>query len=295
MINIAFIGYGEAAQSIAAGLRQHQQVGEIAAYDLRFMDAQTSTELIAKAQNLNVTPITNLNAIAKMDFVLSLVVGSATQAVAKSVAPYLSAKTIFIDLNSVGPATKNLAAKEIAQGKGQFVEGAVMARVPPYGAKVPIYVAGVAAEQAALRLNAVGMNLEVVGTTPGQASSLKMIRSVMVKGVEALLIEALSAAERAGVTERILDSVSETFPGIDWRETADYYLSRTLEHGARRVTEMTEAANTLEELGYYPYMSRAACEIIGTAHEKLKEENLRATDGYRKFVSALSRLLYKES
>lgn len=293
MTKIAFIGFGEAAQSIAKDLVKQAQINEIAVYDLRFADKNTSADLLAKAKSMNVVPIMDLNALSDMDFVLSLVVGSATQAVARSVSAHLSDKAIFIDLNSVGPATKALAAAEIGNGKGTFVEGAVMARVPPYGAKVPIFVAGSAAEDTTTKLNALGMNLEAVGTEPGQASALKMIRSVMVKGVEALLIEALSAAEKAGVTEKILDSVGETFPGIDWRETSDYYLSRTFEHGARRVTEMTEAANTIEELGFNPHMSRAACEIIGKAHEQLKKENLTSSDGYKKFVPALSRLLVK--
>ncbi|GAA0610492.1 NAD(P)-dependent oxidoreductase [Paenochrobactrum glaciei] len=293
MTKIAFIGFGEAAQSMAKDLAKQSQIEEIVVYDVRFSDKQASADLLAKAESMNVVPIMDLSALSDVDFVLSLVVGSATQAVAKSVSAYLSDTAIFIDLNSVGPATKTLAAVEIRKGKGTFVEGAVMARVPPYGAKVPIFVAGSAAEETAEKLNALGMNLEAVGTEPGQASALKMIRSVMVKGVEALLIEALSAAEKAGVTEKILDSVGETFPGVNWRETSDYYLSRTFEHGARRVTEMNEAANTIEELGFSPHMSRAACKVIGKAHEELKKENLSSNDGYKKFVPSLSRLLVK--
>lgn len=293
MTRIAFIGFGEAAQSIIKDMAKQSQIKEIAVYDLRFNDKEASADLRAKAESMNAVPILDYSALAEMDFVLSLVVGSATQAVAKSASPHLSENTIFIDLNSVGPATKALAAAEIAKGKGTFIEGAVMARVPPYGAKVPIFVAGGTADQVAEKLNVLGMNIEVIGDQPGQASALKMIRSVMVKGIEALLIEALSSAEKAGVTEKILDSVGETFPGVNWRETADYYLSRTLEHGARRVTEMTEAANTIEELGFNPHMSRAACETIGTAHEELKKEHLSSDDGYKIIVPALARLLIR--
>src|SRR5690606_11423017 len=127
-----------------------------------------------------------------------------------------------------------------------------------------------------------------VGVRPGQASALKMIRSVMIKGVEALLIEALSSAERAGVTERILDSVQETFPGLNWRETADYYLSRSFGHGARRVTEMMEAASTIESLGLPANMARAACRTIAAAHAAMKDKGLSADAGYRGFVPVLA-------
>lgn len=293
MTTIAFIGFGEAAQSIAAGLNG-LNTARLAAYDLRFKDPDASAALRDAASKRGVRPLDDMADIASADVVLSLVVGAATKAVATSAAPYLSQDAIFIDLNSVGPDTKALAAREIATGKGSFVEGAVMARVPPYAEKVPILVAGKRAAEAAERLNALGMNLEAVGDTPGQASSLKMIRSVMIKGVEALLIEALSSAERAGVTERILDSVGETFPGLDWRQVADYYLSRTFEHGARRVTEMTEAAETIESFGLKAPMSRAACETIAAAHAAMKDQGLAVKDGYRGFVPVLARRLAKD-
>lgn len=293
MITIAFIGFGEAAQAIAGGLAG-RNVAELNAYDLRFADPLASAGLREKAAQRGVKPLDDISGIAAADVILSLVVGSAARAVAVSAAPHLSERAIFIDLNSVGPDTKALAATEIAAGKGSFVEGAVMARVPPYAEKVPILVAGERAGEAAERLNAIGMNLEAVGATPGQASSLKMIRSVMIKGVEALLIEALSSAERAGVTERILDSVQETFPGLDWRQVADYYLSRTFEHGARRVTEMTEAAETIESLGLDASMSRAACKTIAAAHAAMTDQGLAVADGYRGFVPVMARRMAKD-
>lgn len=294
MTTIAFIGFGEAAQSIAGGLGGRNGA-RLAAYDLRFEDPAVSGILLERAAELGVEPLADMAGIASADVVLSLVVGAATKAVAASAAPHLSGHAVFVDLNSVGPDTKASAAEAIATGRGSFVEGAVMARVPPYAERVPILVAGKRAVEVAERLNALGMNLEAVGETPGQASSLKMIRSVMIKGVEALLIEALSSAERAGVTERILDSVQETFPGLDWRKIADYYLSRTFEHGARRVTEMTEAAETIESLGLNAPMSRAACATIAAAHAAMKDQGLSVNDGYRGFVPVLARGLAKDS
>lgn len=294
MTQIAFIGFGEAAQSIAGGLKDQPGL-RLCAFDLRFADSEAAPALERAAAERKVEPLLDISEIAAADFVISLVVGSATRSAAAAASPHLGKGAIYLDLNSVGPETKALAAREIAAGAGRFVEGAVMARVPPYAEKVPILVAGEQAAEAAERLNALGMNLEAVGTRPGQASALKMIRSVMIKGVEALLIEALSAAERAGVTERILDSVGETFPGLDWRQQADYYLSRTFEHGARRVTEMTEAADTIEALGLAPNMSRAACRTIGAAHIAMKDKGLSVADGYRGFVPVLARDLKQEA
>lgn len=293
MTTIAFIGFGEAAQSIAGGLNG-RAVLQLKAFDPRFSDPAAADTLSRAAAERGVMPLEDISGIASADVVISLVVGAATRGAAAAAAPHLADGAVYIDLNSVGPETKALAAKEIARGRGSFVEGAVMARVPPYAEKVPILVAGERASEIAERLNELGMNLEAVGITPGQASALKMIRSVMIKGIEALLIEALTSAERAGVTERILDSVQETFPGLNWREVADYYFSRTFEHGARRVTEMTEAAETIESLGLEPLMSRAAGATIGAAHAAMKDKGLSIKDGYRGFVPVLSRTLAGE-
>lgn len=293
MTTIAFIGFGEAAQSIAAGLNGRAGL-QLNAFDLRFSDPATADKLSHAAAERGVTPLADISGIASADVVLSLVVGAATRSAAASAAPHLSTGAVYIDLNSVGPETKAIAAEEISRGKGSFVEGAVMARVPPYAEKVPVLVAGKRAGEIAERLNGLGMNLEAVGVTPGQASALKMIRSVMIKGIESLLIEALTSAERAGVTERILDSMQETFPGLDWRETADYYISRTFEHGSRRVTEMTEAAETIASLGMEPHMSRAACLTIGAAHAAMKDKGLSVGDGYRGFIPVLAGALAKE-
>jgi 3-hydroxyisobutyrate dehydrogenase-like beta-hydroxyacid dehydrogenase len=277
MTAIAFIGFGEAAQSIAGGLNGRAGL-QMMAFDLRFSDPAEADTLSRAAAARGVTPLEDISGIDSADVVMSLVVGAATRNAAASAAPYLSDVAVYIDLNSVGPETKALAAKEIARGRGSFVEGAVMARVAPYAEKVPILVAGELAGEIAERLNGLGM-----------------IRSVTIKGIEALLIEALTSAERAGVTERILDSVQETFPGLNWREVADYYLSRTFEHGARRVTEMTEAAETIALLGLEPHMSRAACRTIGAAHAAMSDKGLSAGDGYRGFVPVLSRALGKQA
>lgn len=294
MTKIAMIGFGEAAQSIAAGLKGRPGL-ELSAFDLRFADSAAAPALAKAASERGVTALDDISGIAPTDIVLSLVVGSATRSAAASAAPHLADGAVYIDLNSVGSETKQLAAAEIARGKGSFIDGAVMAPVPRHSEKVPIVMAGARAAEIAEALNGLGMNVEAVGDQPGQASALKMIRSVMIKGIEALLIEALTSAEKVGVTERILDSVQESFPGLNWRDIADYYLSRTFEHGARRVTEMTEAANTIESLGFNAYMSRAACETIGEAHLAMKDKGLAVTDGYRGFVPVLASTLAREA
>ena len=290
MTQIALVGFGEAAQAIARGLAREPAVTRVTAYDIRFADPAASGELMARARERKVTPAPDLaEALAGADISLSLVVGSAAVRVGEAAGAHLKAGQIFVDLNSIGPDAKKRVAQALAKGgNAAFVEGAVMARVPPLEHKVPILLAGAEAERAAALLSAAGMDIEAVGTEVGQACAVKIIRSIIVKGVEALLIESLTAAEKAGVRERIIDSISQTFPGLDWRQTATYYIGRTQQHGARRVTEMSEAAATLESLGLQPILSTAIAQTIGAAHAKLAEAALPIDRPYAELLAVLA-------
>lgn len=290
MTHIAFIGFGEAAQAMANGLARESSVTALSAFDIRFADTAQAHDLVARAEARKVTVhVAMKDAIAGADIVLSLVVGSAAVKVGEEAGRHLKPGQIFIDLNSISPDAKKKVSEALAKGgNADFVEGAVMARVPPQEHKVPILLAGIAAERASGILTKAGMAIEAVGTKIGQACAVKMIRSIIVKGVEALLIESLTAAEKAGVRERILDSISETFPGLDWRQTATYYIGRTQQHGARRVTEMKEAAATLESLGLEPILSTAIAETIKAAHAKFKASALPFDKEYPELLAVLA-------
>jgi 3-hydroxyisobutyrate dehydrogenase-like beta-hydroxyacid dehydrogenase len=115
------------------------------------------------------------------------------------------------------------------------------------------------------------MKVEAVGERIGDASLSKMLRSIFIKGIEALMLESLVAARHAGIEERILDSVQRTLPGIDWRALATYNLERTVAHGARRAAEMQESAATVAELGLEPFVTQGIARRIEWAHEQLKD------------------------
>ena len=290
MTNIAFIGFGEAAQAMANGLSKEPAITGLSVFDIRLADAAQAPELIGRAEARKVKACSDLaEALEGADIVLSLVVGSAAVKVAEEAGKHLKKGQIFIDLNSIGPDAKKRVGEALAKGgDAGFVEGAVMARVPPYEHKVPILLAGPEAERAAKLLTAVGLDIETVGTEIGQACAVKMIRSVIVKGIEALLLESLTAAEKAGVRERIIDSISQTFPGLDWRKTATYHIGRTQQHGARRVTEMKEAAATLEAFGLKPVLSAAISQTIGASYEKFKASGLAFDKEYPEMLAVLA-------
>jgi 3-hydroxyisobutyrate dehydrogenase-like beta-hydroxyacid dehydrogenase len=193
--------------------------------------------------------------------ILSLVTADQALAAAGAAAPHVSRDTIYCDMNSVSPATKQAAAAAIEQAAGRYVDVAIMAPVNPSHLAVPLLLSGPAAMEAQDELTALGFtDCRVVGLRVGRASAVKMIRSVIVKGMEALTVEAMLAADAAGVVGEVLASLEGSDRRLSWSDRADYNLDRMMLHGLRRAAEMDEAAATLEDLGVEPLLTRGTAE-----------------------------------
>ena len=242
---IALIGFGEAAQAFAAAADWR---GAAAALDIR-TDAAKQADYAAHG----VTGCEHAReALAGTPAALSLVTADAALAAARGYAPFLTPGTLWFDMNSVSPETKRAAEAAVTAAGGLYVDVAVMAPVHPKRTAVPLLVSGPDAEASASVLRDLGFSdVRRIGPRIGDASAIKMIRSVMVKGIEALTAECVLAAHRAGVVDEVLSSL-----GGDWMQKADYNLERMLAHGLRRAAEMEESVRTLEDLGVAPLMTR---------------------------------------
>lgn len=242
---IALIGFGEAAQAFAAAADWR---GAAAALDIR-TDAAKQADYAAHG----VTGCEHAReALAGTPAALSLVTADAALAAARGYAPFLTPGTLWFDMNSVSPETKRAAEAAITAAGGRYVDVAVMAPVHPKRTSVPLLVSGAHAQAGASLLQDLGFqDVRSVGAKIGDASAIKMIRSVMVKGIEALTAECVLAGHRAGVVDEVLSSL-----GDNWTQKADYNLDRMLAHGLRRAAEMEESARTLEDLGVAPLMTR---------------------------------------
>src|SRR3569623_3058205 len=104
------------------------------------------------------------------------------------------------------------------------------------------------------------MDAKAVSDRLGVASAIKMCRSVMIKGLEALVIESYTTARAYGVEDHVLPTLQETFPSIDWHQQGAYFFSRVVQHGKRRAEEMRESANTVREAGFEPCMAAAIAD-----------------------------------
>lgn len=240
--SLGIIGFGEAGSSFAAA---GGWGASARAFDIRPVDFADVTGCVSLA-----------DAVADAPAIVSVVTAEAAVEVAQQVAPFLGTGAFYFDFNSISPEAKRLAASAITAAGARYIDTAVMAPVNPEPMKVPLLLAGTQAEAAAAVLADLGFaNTRVIGTDVGRAATIKMLRSVMYKGVEALTAECLLACERAGVTDEVLASF-----GNDWSTNADYRLDRMLVHGLRRAAEMAQSAETLSELGISPLLTEGTVQ-----------------------------------
>jgi 3-hydroxyisobutyrate dehydrogenase-like beta-hydroxyacid dehydrogenase len=257
---IAIVGFGE-----AGGILGHDLAAdglEVSTYDILLDSRDARETMLAKARGSNVRAAGNLADLARSaQLVISAVTASSALAVATSAAGLLAGGQTFLDLNSVSPSTKQRMAEQFAKSPAHFVEAAVMAAVPPQRLKVPMLLGGAHAAELAARLPAIGLNASVASDRVGVASAVKMCRSVVIKGLEAIATESMLAARRYGAEDAVLKSLAATFPEMGWQDTLpDYLISRVAEHGKRRAAEMREAAQALRDVGIDPLMAEATAE-----------------------------------
>jgi 3-hydroxyisobutyrate dehydrogenase-like beta-hydroxyacid dehydrogenase len=132
------------------------------------------------------------------------------------------------------------------------------------------------ASELAPRLAVLGMDATPVSEKIGVASAIKMCRSVMIKGIEALAVECLFAARRYGADQAVLASLEVTYPEMGWREKLPNYLvSRVAEHGRRRAAEMREVAEALRDVGINPMMAEATAERQEGLVAEMADQNLK--------------------
>jgi 3-hydroxyisobutyrate dehydrogenase-like beta-hydroxyacid dehydrogenase len=259
MDKVALIGYGEVGRILAEDLREQGVV--VSAYDLKLdRGAGQALREHAAAQRVRLAA-TPAEAVRGAGLVVSAVTASQAVAVAQACATALDAGTYFLDLNSASPGAKVRAAGLVDAAGGRYVEGAVMTSVPPYRSRVPLLLGGAHAGALAPVLAALGFAGCRVGSERlGVVSATKMCRSVMVKGLEAMVIESYTAARHYGVEDAVIASLHETFPGIDWERQAAYFFQRVIEHGRRRSEELHEVARTVREAGLQPWIAAGTAE-----------------------------------
>ena len=259
---IAFIGFGEAARAFLDGWRKVPGfAARVSAYDIKTDSPDSNVRAGKRADYVAANVFgasTAPEAVAGADAIFSVVTADQAHEAAVAALPGVEKGAFFFDCDSCAPQTKERTAKEVDAAGGRYVDVAVMAPVHPRLHRTPLLISGPHAKDAAPVLAALEMAAEIHEGPVGSSSAIKMIRSIMMKGLEALVCECVLAGRKAGVIETVLDSLDDTYPGFDWRRRSAYMLERVMTHGVRRAAEMREVALTVDLLGLGGAMSRAS-------------------------------------
>ncbi len=289
----ALIGFGEAGSILGEELVTTGHT--VAMYDILLDSPDRRGQMLERARHARVRAANTFEeAVAGAQVVISAVTASSSADVAAKAAKSLRAGQVLLDINSVSPAKKRSNAA-LVEGSGvDYVEAAVMAPVPPQRLRVPMLLGGRKAGSLAQELRAVGMNTTALSDEIGVASAVKMCRSIVIKGLEALAVESMLAARRFGAEREVLDSLNGTFPSMGWTgKLPDYLISRVAEHGRRRAAEMREVARTLEDVNVEPTMALATAQrqdwlIDAMTTKGLTYSSLDAPFSWRDLVDALA-------
>lgn len=258
---IGIIGFGEAGGILGAELAK--QGAAVRTYDILLDDPAARDAMRKKTAAARVEAATSpAAAVRGADLVMSAVTAAASVDVAETAAPHLTRGQVYLDINSVSPEAKRASARMVEGSGADFVEAAVMAAVPPKRLRVPLLLGGRRAKEVSAALNAMGFDTNAVADEIGVAAAIKMCRSVMIKGLEALTIECLMGARRYGAEKQVLASLAGTFPSMGWGgDLPTYLIGRVAEHGRRRAAEMREVAATLTDGGIAPRMASATAGL----------------------------------
>src|SRR5271169_6574524 len=236
---LCFIGFGEAGQAIAAGLHEAGAVERMSAWDILFPLSEGEKLVRAAGAGGVRCASSAADAVRDVDIIVSAVTAASSVEAAKSVKIHLATKPFFLDINSVSPGRKLETAKLLGDA-GRYVDVAVLAPIHPARHQTPMLLAGPHAATIAPALTALGMRVTIAGAETGAAAAIKMVRSVMIKGIEALTLECFLAASRAGVIDEVATSMKNNYPGLDWTKIVPYNLERMAAHGERRAAEMEQ-------------------------------------------------------
>ncbi|HAT34992.1 MAG TPA: NAD(P)-dependent oxidoreductase [Rhodospirillaceae bacterium] len=288
-VSFAFIGFGEAGSNVSEGLLE-AGVERIQTYDILFDDPTEKDRMLARAEEIGVVACGSIaEAVSGVDIVFATVTCSACLEVAEEAAKHLNPQQYYLDFNSISPGKKRKVCELIKTSGAHFVEGSVMANVPGNRQAVPMFIGGDGGEAFIQMVRPYGMDVTFIQEEVGQASACKMVRSITMKGIEALYLECMQAARHFGIEDEVLDSVVESMKGRDWREKCNFNMPRTVIHAKRRSDEMENVAETLREIGHEPRMATATAETLRwCASLGLKEKYKdRLAEGYSEVLEAI--------
>ena len=291
---IGIIGYGEVGQALGRGLKNTKGLS-ISVFDIQFNQDAASSELKARVEAQQLIAENNLDSlIVNNELILSVVTGKVALGVVEESLPHLNKDKLFVDMNTVTPQQKVKMGELIERTGGTFIEIAILGSVASYSYKSPMLACGKKARDFADYLNHMGFAVSFLSEKVGQASSMKMLRSVFAKGIEGLLFEMLVAAERCNMLEEVMNIVTAHMDRSSFLEIAESWVTTSVNHAGRRAEEMDHVIETLKNLKVHPLMAAATKERLRKVSELNIKELLMGEKpkDYRKVIKAVAKSNY---
>ncbi|MEO7727928.1 MAG: DUF1932 domain-containing protein [Burkholderiales bacterium] len=287
-MRLGILGFGEAGLRFAQDLSQGG-LTDIVAYSRSGAKEAADGPLHAQAAAAGAKLVKTVRALCKgTDVVIALTPGKMALAAARKTSKYLQPEQMYVDMSSAAVKTMEDIA-QLLEGKARFVDAAIMSPVPLNGIQGVIGASGTDAEAFSALMTPYGMNVKVVGAKPGGASAMKLIRSVCMKGLSAVLMESLEAAQRYGVLEAVAADISGSFDERPFAQNMKRYVCGTAVHSARRVHEMGDALALLNALGSSTRMTKATrAKLVDVVDMGLREKfNAREPDTIAQVMEAI--------
>jgi len=282
---VAFIGFGELGAALA------RRLGDSGAHEMRAwtrdrpdLDAAGLAARTERMRAAGVERIATLeDALRGADLVLSVVSGESAREVAERSAGLLDNDALYADLTAAPVADKEASAKVVGRSGGRYVDGAVLGTVAVPDAKIPIVASGDGAPALQELAACKGISVETLDGPPGRATQLKLLRSVYMKGRDALVVETLLAARRCGLEERLVASIEGPGERVSFADLSDRTLRSLAVHAGRRAEELDSSTDVVRGTGIAPLLAPAAAETL----RRVAETGVReAFDGRRPESSA---------
>jgi 3-hydroxyisobutyrate dehydrogenase-like beta-hydroxyacid dehydrogenase len=270
-MKLGFIGYGEAAYELSLGLRQ-QGFEQIIAYDPLWDHPTFGPVVQERSKQAQVELAEEAEQVLKVaNMVIVAVPADKAYEVSKSLKPFLKNECAYIDVSASTPDVKKKISANVKEMRGTFVDAAMMGPLPVYKHKVPIIASGDGTDTFINVMSPYGMHITKVSDTPGDASAVKLVRSIFMKGIAGLFIEMLDAAYTFNVQDYVIDSVSETMDSKSFEYTLNRMVTGTSIHSLRRAVELEGSIQMLETANINSTMSKATKNKL----KSLSEFNLR--------------------
>jgi 3-hydroxyisobutyrate dehydrogenase-like beta-hydroxyacid dehydrogenase len=272
MAVLAFIGFGELGTSLAEGLG-HTGSNLLRAYTPERSQPAAVAALEARLLRAGAQRSSSLKeAVAGATAVLSVVPAGASREVAESCAPLLARGAYYVDLTAAPVADKEVAADVVAQAGALYVDAAVLGTVATSGFQVPIVACGPGAPGWRTLVEPEGLVVEVLDAPAGHATRIKLLRSVYMKGRDALILEMMVAARRYGLEEMVVRSIQGPGETVPFAALAERVLCALAVHADRRADELLASSEVVRAAGIDPVITRAGSVVLrGLAELELRE------------------------